>query len=403
VPKFQATSGRLKHYCGFSEHPQSGPIFLVWAQYYSFNIVATMAMNFANYERRGSVPYSQQEDARTFGNYMSPQRRTSLLSVSFFDMPLTPVGHRAPIAPGGEMHNQNEGEADPFAPISLHDAASYASPVRSTQTYSNNMPHPQFIGSRDPQAYLTDRSESSVPSMCASSYSSNGAMFGGLGNYQVFKPILTAPISPDRSPTAVTSFPQSPPRAPPQVSLRKPPLDSESVAEGDDEDDDDQQRFKKFHEEKWSVRYNELLLFLREHGHAAVPHTYPANPQLARWVKRQRRQYKLRKDGKASTMTVERLELLSSVGFIWDSHDVNWREKLISLTEYRVKYGNCNVPSNYQDKKLATWVKCQRRQYKLYNAKRPSAMSLERINELEKIGFEWEIRASNSRSSQCSS
>ena len=167
--------------------------------------------------------------------------------------------------------------------------------------------------------------------------------------------------------------------------------------EDDDDDDDDDDsganRFKPFHEEKWTLRYKELLSFHHLHGHAAVPHTYPANPQLARWVKRQRRQFKLRKDKRQSTMTTERLDLLSNVGFVWDSHDVNWREKLDGLEAYRREYGNCNVPSNFRDKKLATWVKCQRRQYKLYWDGKPSAMSPERILELEKVGFEWEIRS----------
>jgi Helicase associated domain len=159
----------------------------------------------------------------------------------------------------------------------------------------------------------------------------------------------------------------------------------------------DSQRFKPFHEEKWSVRYKELLQFHQEHEHSAVPHTYPPNPQLARWVKRQRRQFKLRRDGRPSTMTPDRLELLKSVGFVWDSHDVNWREKLEALELFRKHQGHCNVPSNYTDKKLATWVKCQRRQYKLYWDGKPSAMSAERIMELEKRGFEWEIRAAAPR------
>jgi Helicase associated domain len=171
--------------------------------------------------------------------------------------------------------------------------------------------------------------------------------------------------------------------------------------QGMDDDGDDnestQQRFKPFHEEKWSQRFKELLQFHKDHGHSAVPHTYPPNPQLARWVKRQRRQYKLRKDNRQSTMTTERLDLLSSVGFIWDSHDVNWREKLDTLMVYRNEHGHCNVPSNYRDKKLATWVKCQRRQYKLYWDGKPSAMSPERILELEKVGFEWEIRSTIAR------
>jgi Helicase associated domain len=165
-----------------------------------------------------------------------------------------------------------------------------------------------------------------------------------------------------------------------------------------EQDEVDSQRFKPFHEEKWSVRYKELLQFHQEHEHSAVPHTYPPNPQLARWVKRQRRQFKLRRDGRPSTMTPDRLDLLNNVGFVWDSHDVNWREKLEALGLFRKHHGHCNVPSNYTDKKLATWVKCQRRQYKLYWDGKPSAMSAERIMELEKRGFEWEIRAAAPRS-----
>ena len=160
------------------------------------------------------------------------------------------------------------------------------------------------------------------------------------------------------------------------------------------------QRFKPFHEEKWTHRYKELLEFRRAFGHSAVPHTYPKNPQLARWIKRQRRQFKLRNEGKPSTMTAERLDLLNSVGFIWDSHDLNWREKLEALTAFRAEMGHCNVPSNFGDKKLSTWVKCQRRQYKLYWDGKPSAMSLDRIASLEKVGFEWEIRSAGAKATK---
>jgi hypothetical protein len=158
-----------------------------------------------------------------------------------------------------------------------------------------------------------------------------------------------------------------------------------------------QQRFKPFHEEKWALRYKELLQFYGTHGHAAVPHTYPRNPQLARWVKRQRRQYKLLQESKTSTMTSERLQLLGDLGFIWDSHEVNWREKLESLRNFRQVNGHSNVPSNHWDNKLATWVKCQRRQHKLCNNGKQSAMTPERMTELEEAGFEWEIRTTSPR------
>jgi len=154
-----------------------------------------------------------------------------------------------------------------------------------------------------------------------------------------------------------------------------------------------QHRFKPSDEKKWNRRFKEFLEFVRENGHGIVPHSYQTNPHLASWVKRQRRQYKLLQTNEPSTLTVERLNLLTSAGFVWDSHEVSWREKLNALKRYRYANGHCNVPAKYGDHKLGTWVRSQRRQYKLYSDGKPSAINLERIQQLEILGFEWEIRA----------
>jgi hypothetical protein len=159
----------------------------------------------------------------------------------------------------------------------------------------------------------------------------------------------------------------------------------------------EQQRCKTIHKERWHQRFEDLLQFKNEHGHAAVPHTYPPNPALANWVKRQRRQYKLQKENDRHNetttimMTTERIHLLNTVGFVWDAHELHWRDKLDLLRMYHRKHGHCNVPANYRNKKLATWVKCQRRQYKLYWEGKSSSMSPERIIELETVGFQWEM------------
>jgi len=110
-------------------------------------------------------------------------------------------------------------------------------------------------------------------------------------------------------------------------------------------------------------------------------------------VKRQRRQYKLLQSGKPSTMTMDRVAILEDAGFVWDSHEVSWREKLQELILYRQKNGNCLVPSSYKkNSQLATWVKCQRRQYKLFCDGKPSGMTASRIEQLNAIDFCWEIR-----------
>ena len=92
-------------------------------------------------------------------------------------------------------------------------------------------------------------------------------------------------------------------------------------------------------------------------------------------------------------MTDERITALEKMGFVWDSHGAAWEERWSELAEYRKKTGHCNVPSNFAGSpQLATWVKCQRRQFKLFWAGKPSNMSLDRISKLENLGFEWELR-----------
>ena len=154
-------------------------------------------------------------------------------------------------------------------------------------------------------------------------------------------------------------------------------------------------RFHGYQNDQWLSRYEELSKYCSEVGHCNVPSVYEENPTLARWVKRQRYQYKLMNEGKSSTMTNGRAIALEGLGFIWDSQSVQWTERLNELKDFRRIYGHCNVPSRYlPNPKLSVWVKIQRRQYKLLCTGSKSNMTMERIAELEKIDFAWQIRRS---------
>lgn len=169
-------------------------------------------------------------------------------------------------------------------------------------------------------------------------------------------------------------------------------------ATGDDDSPDknngsDSVKFRPYQAEKWQERFDELLEFRRKHNNCLVPHTYPSNPELARWVKRQRYQYTLFNQNKKASINVDRIKILDNVGFVWDSHEATWQERLAALSEFKNEHGHCEVPSKYQpNPQLATWVKCQRRQYKLFLEGQPSNITAERISELERFGFKWEIR-----------
>ena len=152
-------------------------------------------------------------------------------------------------------------------------------------------------------------------------------------------------------------------------------------------------KFRTYQTEKWHDKFQELLDFKQIHGHCQVPHGYRPKPTLARWCKRQRYQYKLFLEEKPSTITHERVAALEQIGFVWDSHMTLWNDRLQDLQDFIAELGHANVPSTYPpNQKLAIWVKCQRRQYKLLQAGQPSNMTHERVEELNELGFVWEVR-----------
>jgi hypothetical protein len=68
----------------------------------------------------------------------------------------------------------------------------------------------------------------------------------------------------------------------------------------------------------WEDHYAVLLKFKeRNDGSARVPLKYKADLRLGKWVQSQRQQYKLLREGKASKLTDERIEMLEAAGFEW--------------------------------------------------------------------------------------
>lgn len=152
-------------------------------------------------------------------------------------------------------------------------------------------------------------------------------------------------------------------------------------------------KFRFYQAAKWQNKFDELIEYKKQHGHCRVPHGYKPNPMLARWAKRQRYQYKLFKERKPSTMTEERIAALENLGFVWDSHGALWDERYSELQQFSQAMGHANVPSSFPpNPKLAIWVKCQRRQYKLLTNGQPSNMTLARVSLLNRLNFVWEVR-----------
>eukprot|EP00980_Cylindrotheca_fusiformis_P003750 scaffold833_cov92-Cylindrotheca_fusiformis.AAC.4 len=71
----------------------------------------------------------------------------------------------------------------------------------------------------------------------------------------------------------------------------------------------------------WEHQIRELIEYRNKHGDCKVPFHYSENRALAHWVANQRTHYKLKKAGKYSPMTDDRIRQLESIGFVWSCRD----------------------------------------------------------------------------------
>ena len=153
--------------------------------------------------------------------------------------------------------------------------------------------------------------------------------------------------------------------------------------------------------EPWNEKYKALKSFYQSYGHVNVSQNYKDDPSLIQWVKRQRYQHKLKAQGRHSPLTNQREELLEQLGFVWEWHASVWEDRLAELRAFAEVHGHCMVPTKYPvNQPLAVWVKCQRRQYKLFLSRRKSTITIERIKTLSSLGFVFNPRNLKKKSVQ---
>jgi len=134
-------------------------------------------------------------------------------------------------------------------------------------------------------------------------------------------------------------------------------------------------------DQNWTKMLTRLQAYQQEHnGSCNVPCRYPQDPQLGRWINKQRERYE------KGMLTKERFDQLEEIGFEWTVFErTEWTEMIKRLQAYQREHnGSCNVPCRFpQDPKLGNWVKTQRHLYK------KGLLAKERFDPLEEIGFEW--------------
>ena len=158
-----------------------------------------------------------------------------------------------------------------------------------------------------------------------------------------------------------------------------------------------------YQQERWMDRYHQLAAYFQQHGNSDVSNEYDAN--LAGWVRRQRHQFKRAKQGRRSTLTVARVQLLERVGYTWDFHDVAWNKNFEQLKAFYRIHKHTNVPTSCssnseafgmtkeENDRLLNWCKRQKRAIRMYLKDKNavgSRMNAKRFELLQSIGFRWQ-------------
>lgn len=159
--------------------------------------------------------------------------------------------------------------------------------------------------------------------------------------------------------------------------------------------------YKKAIDEKWKLRFDELVAYKEQHGHCNIPQKSDQK-ELSSWVKVQRMNYthaqKLKLGQKLPSdhcvaLAQERIDLLESIGFEWriKKEAQGWDARFQQLLEYKQNHGDTLVPFNYVDQhgRLGRWVNKQRHEMTLKLRGEKSQLTDEREARLNEVGFRW--------------
>jgi len=152
---------------------------------------------------------------------------------------------------------------------------------------------------------------------------------------------------------------------------------------------------------QWGDYFELLSKYKKAHGDCFVPSNCLVDGcDLNSWTGTQRQEYRKFQDGLPSSMTPERIEQLESIEFSWKYPPVptEWTAMLDLLRKFKDVTGHCRPApiESYQGANLGFWAHVQRQEYRKLQAGVKSSMTLERIEKLESLGFEWDSSSSSS-------
>ena len=130
-------------------------------------------------------------------------------------------------------------------------------------------------------------------------------------------------------------------------------------------------RVDKAEQLAWLVRFASLRRYYTKGGQGALSNLGSddvSGQRLALWANNQRKQHAAFVEGKKTTMTIRRRDMLNDIGFDWKlrmpGSTVEWENMKVELIQFKETYGHCFVPPAYpRNKKLGQWILLQRQLY----------------------------------------
>jgi hypothetical protein len=131
-------------------------------------------------------------------------------------------------------------------------------------------------------------------------------------------------------------------------------LDTDYSDVDNDNDNDDQKQklmrtgknamaYNYKHNKNWNVMFQRLVSYKKQHNSTTVPYRCVVNPKLGLWVSYQRTRYR------NNSLSDHRVDLLNSIGFVWNKFDTHWDEMFQRLVTYTKQHdGSTLVPFKYE-------------------------------------------------------
>jgi hypothetical protein len=159
-------------------------------------------------------------------------------------------------------------------------------------------------------------------------------------------------------------------------------------------------------EQSWLRTYDRLKTYQEHYGHTNLLRNFTdeKEPHLGEWVSHQRRAFELRKwtNGTADCLTQEREDLLNSLGNVWElgwqpEYDSAWMVQLENFKAFKNKYNTTKIgqmPTSVRDTvtSISSWAHKQRCEYNRFMANKTTAITQDKIDLLNSIGFAWSLQ-----------